>query len=492
MLETQNNIQQQIYSKIGSKGIKMKSYYSQILIQLLFDVVAIIISFLGQYFFRFETGIFSSPAKGTIAEISLAMIVFVLYWITVYFFSGMYKNWYERSPFDEIFSVAKVNFLGSVLIFFFVFSDTSSSPRMLFIFYFLLMTFTVVIGRTIARHLQRSLRIKGIVRISAVIIGSADSAAIFHKRIIQQKQWGYDSAGIVLCDEAEYNEKKAELEEIGIQVLGKSSDLKTILSHLRPEVAVISIKNPDHTTVLDITEAAAEYNVRVKIEPNLYDIFTGQAKTQNLYGIPLIEVNTQIIKPWQEAIKRLFDIFFSLIVLIVGLPFWILIGILVVVDSRGPMFFTQIRVGKDGKNFKMFKFRSMTFDKNIQHSTYTIMNDPRVTRFGRLIRKTHLDEIPQFFNTLIGDMSVVGPRPEMPANVEKFSAELPYYRRRLKVRPGITGWWQVKYGPHILDVEEIKGRLKDDFYYIENLSLKLDIEIVVRTVWCVLKGHGQA
>ncbi len=123
---------------------------------------------------------------------------------------------------------------------------------------------------------------------------------------------------------------------------------------------------------------------------------------------------------------------------------------------------------------------------------WTTVNDPRVTKFGKLIRKTHIDEVPQFLNVLIGDMSIVGPRPEQPHFVKDFSREIPYYKRRLKVRPGITGWWQVKYQAHVLNVEEIENRLKDDFYYIENMSIKFDIEIIIRTVWCVLTGHGQA
>jgi exopolysaccharide biosynthesis polyprenyl glycosylphosphotransferase len=242
---------------------------------------------------------------------------------------------------------------------------------------------------------------------------------------------------------------------------------------------------------MEITSIAEDNNIRIKIEPDLYDAFTGQTQTRNLWGIPLIEINTEIIKPYQRLLKRTFDIVFSLLVILIGFPIWFIVGVIVKTTSKGPIFYVQNRIGKDGKVFKIFKFRSMTNEQKIKTPNWTSSNDPRVTPFGRFIRKSHLDEIPQFWNALIGDMSVVGPRPEQPHFVEEFTKAIPQYARRHKVRPGLTGWWQVKYTSYELSLEEIKNRLKDDFYYIENYSFKLDMEIVIRTVWLVVKGHGQ-
>lgn len=476
---------------------KIKSIQSQILFQILSDVVAIVVSFFIQYFIRFESTLFDTPVKGTIIEITYGLIFFVIYWFVLYFFSGMYKNWYERSPFDEIFATIKVNFVGSLIIFFFAFSDSSNSPRMLFFLFFVIMSVSVIIGRTITRHTLRRLRKKGLIQIPVIIIGSAKSALEFDSKTKREKNWGYYSIGVVLCDDDDYILRKNELEEEGIQVLGKTSNIEYIFKEHCPEIAIITSEAPNHDTLLHIGELASDMKIRLKIEPNLYDIFTGRSKTQNLYGIPLIEVNTRILNPIQEIIKRIFDVIFSSLVIIIGFPLWLLIGILVKLDSKGPMFYSQLRVGLNGKNFRIYKFRSMkqNSDKNNKINKelgWTKVNDPRVTRFGRFIRKTHLDEIPQFWNVLIGDMSVVGPRPEQPHLVEEFSEKLPHYKRRLTVRPGITGWWQIKYTQFEFSVEEVSGRLKDDFYYIENLSLKLDIEIVIRTVWAVLKGHGQS
>jgi lipopolysaccharide/colanic/teichoic acid biosynthesis glycosyltransferase len=176
------------------------------------------------------------------------------------------------------------------------------------------------------------------------------------------------------------------------------------------------------------------------------------------------------------------------------LPFWIIIGVIVRLESTGNIIYSQARVGKNNKLFTIYKFRSM-YQVNCDgpdNQGWTAIGDARVTGFGKFIRKTHIDEIPQFYNVLRGDMSIVGPRPEQPKLVEEFSNKLSYYNRRHTVKPGITGWWQVKYKYHELNLQEIKNRTKDDFYYIENMSLQLDFEIIVRTVWCVFSGHGQA
>jgi lipopolysaccharide/colanic/teichoic acid biosynthesis glycosyltransferase len=198
------------------------------------------------------------------------------------------------------------------------------------------------------------------------------------------------------------------------------------------------------------------------------------------------------MQPFYAIAKRIFDIVFSLLVIIIGMPLWILVAIIIKIDSKGKVFYSQPRVGKDNKIFTIYKFRSMAQAKQRMEQKWTTVGDPRVTKFGRIIRKTHLDEVPQFYNVLIGDMSTIGPRPEQPNFVEEFSSQLLYYNRRHLVRPGITGWWQVKYKIVVLGLDEVKNRTKDDFYYIENMSFQLDFEILVRTVWCVLKGHGQA
>jgi exopolysaccharide biosynthesis polyprenyl glycosylphosphotransferase len=180
-----------------------------------------------------------------------------------------------------------------------------------------------------------------------------------------------------------------------------------------------------------------------------------------------------------------------LIVLVAGLPLWILIAILIKIDSRGPVIYKQERVGKDGKIFTLYKFRSMYENAEaLTGPTWATKNDPRVTRFGKILRKLHLDEIPQFVNVLKGDMSLIGPRPERPVFVEKLSKEIPLYRRRLKVKPGITGWAQVKY-KYDESIEDVKKKLQYDLFYIENMSLRMDLKIIAYTILHILSGRGQ-
>ncbi|MFP4528729.1 MAG: sugar transferase [Candidatus Kapaibacterium sp.] len=470
-------------TRVGVKRIRSQVY--PVLIKVFADMIAIFASYFIQYYIRFEAGWFTNPVEPEFLDIAMSSLALLMYWLVLFFFSGMYKNWYLRSPFDEIFAVFRVALVGTIIIVFFVFTDTTKSPRMLFLLYFVVFSGSVIIGRMIARRIQKMLRKRRIIAIPALVVGDLKNAVNFHNRTHMSPAWGYESIGVVAAG----GDKELSGD---VPVLGTIDNLGEILDKISPQEVIVSMKSPDHSRLLNIASECGDRNIRVMIEPDLYDIFTGQARAQHLYGIPLIEISTQLMKPWEEVIKRIFDIVFSLMVIVIGMPVWLLVALIIKIESRGPVFYTQPRVGKNDNVFRIFKFRSMVQDADRQKQKWTSVNDPRVTGFGKFIRKTHLDEIPQFWNVLKGDMSIVGPRPEQPQYVEEFSREIPYYKRRLKVRPGITGWWQVKYTAHILDKDEIENRLKDDFYYIENISLRLDIEIIVRTVWCVLKGHGQA
>ncbi|MFP4368746.1 MAG: sugar transferase, partial [Candidatus Kapaibacterium sp.] len=464
--------------------------YSQILFEFVADFFAILISYFVQYFIRFETGVIGPGFKPEFALVLMTAGAMLVYWHTLFFFSGMYKNWYEKSPFDEIFTTLKVTLFGTALLVFLILSDTANSPRNLFILHFIIMAVSVIIGRTIARRTQKALRAAKIITFPAIILGTPGKAAEFFRKTKMAKSWGYTSIGIIITHEPTAEELKF-IKDNQIPILGYVDDFHEIIDKYNPAELIISTHKPKHSLLVNIVSVCGDKGISAKIEPDLYDIFTGQTRAQNIYGIPLIEISTQLLRPWQEVIKRIFDILFSAAVLLIGLPVWLLVALIIKLESRGPVFYTQPRVGKDGKIFKIYKFRSMVKDADRSNRKWTTVGDPRVTRFGRFIRKTHIDEVPQFWNVLIGDMSVVGPRPEQPQYVEEFSKEISYYKRRLKVRPGITGWWQVKYQAHELNTEEIRNRLKDDFYYIENMSIKLDVEIIVRTVWCVVSGHGQ-
>jgi exopolysaccharide biosynthesis polyprenyl glycosylphosphotransferase len=228
----------------------------------------------------------------------------------------------------------------------------------------------------------------------------------------------------------------------------------------------------------------------LKIVPDLYEILSGQARTSQIYGIPLIDLMPQLMPEWERKLKRLFDILIAFIVLVVTIPLNLIIAIAIKVDSPGTIFFIQERCGLDGEVFKMIKFRSMFKDAERQSGPiWSQKGDPRITNVGKILRKIRLDEIPQMLNVLKGEMSLVGPRPERPYFVERFTGIIPYYKRRLKVRPGITGWAQVKH-KYDESIEDVKAKLRYDLFYIENMSIRMDFKILFRTIFVVLFGKG--
>lgn len=467
-----------------SKNIdKIKNRFFPIILQMISDTLSVSISFVIQYLFVFTSGIINSPSITNYWIVLLGLVFTNIYWFVMFYFSGLYKNWYERSPFEEFFTIIKTTFVGILIFYLIVLSDTTKAPRLTFLIYFVSITLLTIVFRMIARKIQKGLRTKGLINSSAIVIGKEDKIMSIIDDTKKSPSWAISVIGGVTTTN-DY--------PLTANIIGNISDLSNIIETYNPEVIIMADSDMSHKLMFEIVNLCSENNIRCKIEPDLYSVFTGQTKTHNIYGIPYIEISPQLMRNWEQSTKRIFDIIFSSIVLLLGLPIWIIFGLIVKFTSGGKIFYTQSRVGKDGKHFKMIKFRSMVENADKLGSGWTEVNDKRVTSFGKFLRKTHLDEIPQFWNVIIGDMSIVGPRPEQPKLVEEFSKTYPYYKRRLKVRPGITGWWQVKYRPYTFDIGEIEGRLKDDFYYIENMSIKFDVEIVIRTVWCVIKGHGQA
>ncbi|ROL57719.1 sugar transferase [Bacteroidetes/Chlorobi group bacterium Naka2016] len=468
------------------KSLREKLQYSSpILFEIAFDIVAITISYIIHYYIRFESGLFDTDIHPSFGDAFITGTIILLYWLIAFFFAGLYRNWFVRSPFDEFFAVIKTSFFFNFLLFFFVFLDSSARPRLLFLIYFIDITFFVLLGRFFARRLQKYLRQKKIIQVPVVVLGTTQEVLDLMKKVQSYPEWGFDVKAIILLSEADQSL------DVGVPIY-KFSDLEKVLEKYHPRELFIAIDKPNHEMLLEIANKCAERQIVVKIVPDLYDVLTGLVKTFPMYSIPLIEISTQLLRPWEAFLKRFLDIVISLFVLIVGLPLWIIVAILIKLDSKGPILYKQERVGKNGKIFICYKFRSMYVDAEKTGPKTTVLNDPRVTRVGLFLRKTHIDEVPQFWNVLKGEMSLVGPRPERPVFIEMYSKMVPLFKRRLVVRPGITGWNQVKSPLFEINEEHLKNRLKDDFYYIENMSLKLDIEIILRTIYLVLRGRGQA
>lgn len=461
------------------------------------DVIALVLTFFVYYLVRFHTGwfLFSIEPNATINIFALTALS--CYWLLMFWFSGLYRNWYIRSPLDEVFTIIRISFIGCCIVAVAILWDDAgaapSSSRFVILVYWVLFMFIMCSARLFIRSLQRQLREKGIIRVPIVLIGTTNKLYELLESVQRAPALGYRPMGVVVQEEERQGERQHfTFSGSVLPVLGSFGELASVLERVRPQEVLVAIDKPDHEELLRMAAECSENNVQMKILPDLYEIFSGQARTMQIYGTPLIEVSPELLKPWEEVAKRALDIVVSVLVIVLGAPFWGVIALIVKLDSSGPVLFRQERCGKNGRPFMMYKFRSMTTDAEKNGPQWAKVNDPRVTKSGRFLRKSHIDEVPQFWNVLLGEMSLVGPRPERPFYVEKFSREIPYYPRRLRVRPGITGWYQIKYRAYEETLEEVRNRLRYDFFYIENMSFKLDIEILIRTVIRVFKGHGQA
>ncbi len=465
--------------------IKKLGHNSPIFFELVFDILAFIVSYIIHYYLRFESGLFESDIHPSFLDVVITGLILTIYWLLAFFFNGLYRNWLVRSSFEESYAVIKTTFFFNFILFFLVFLDSSGRPRLLFLIYFVVLTFFVLLGRFTARKLQQYLRSRKIIQIPVVILGSKNEVLDLLKKVNQNLVWGYSAQAVILID------SNVDNSEFSVLVY-KMEQLDEVIKEIRPSELFIAMKNQPHELVLEIANKCAENHIVVKIVPDLYDVLTGLVRTIPQYSIPLIEISTQLLQPWEVVLKRLMDIIVSSLALILGLPLWILIAILIKLDSKGQIFYKQERVGKNGKIFTLYKFRSMYVDAEKYGPQITKLNDPRVTRVGYFLRRTHLDEVPQFWNVLKGEMSLVGPRPDRTYFIEKYCKIQPLFKRRLVVRPGITGWNQVNSPIFDGTIEDINNKLKDDFYYIENMSIKLDIEILLRTLYLVIRGKGQA
>lgn len=392
---------------------------------------------------------------------------------------------------DEFIAVLKISTFGVLIIFFAVFFDDATSGRTphvraFVILYWFAIVLSVGATRIIFRTVQKRLLINGIGLRNAVIVGCGERACSVFNLAKKYKTLGYEPIGFISLDKgSRYNGLPAPL-------LSDVSKLSDTIEEFKATEVIIALEEKEKENIYNIISSVNGSDASIKIVPDLYDSIAGQAHASRLYGFPLIDVVPQLMPAWQTATKRLMDIMVSGVALIIGVPLWVLIAAAIKISSRGQIVYRQERVGKDTRPFTLFKFRSMYVDaEKTTGPVWAAKNDPRVTGVGRVLRKTHLDETPQFFNVLKGEMSLVGPRPERPFFVEKLSKEIPLYKRRYKIKPGLTGLARVKY-KYDESLEDVKIDLQYDLFYIENMSLRLDFQILFWTISHVLLGKGHA
>ncbi|MCD6117539.1 sugar transferase [bacterium] len=437
---------------------------------------------------RGQMGFFTEPDFLGTAKVS---IIIFLYWFVVFLFFGMYKPWSLRSRIDEIIEILKTVTIGIFIIFILTVDLRSdlkqpmTISRATIFAYWALMAGCISFGRVFLITIQKKLHKAGIGLKKSVIVGWRGKAFGLFNQLTKTPGLGYQVKGFVVSPQL----KNATAYK-NTPVLGTIDDLDKLIPKHDIQEVLIALPQYSKRNVEQVISRCDGTAVGLKIVPDLYDLIVGQVKTNQVFGFPLIEIFPRIMPAWEWKVKRFGDVVFSLLIFIGFLPVWLLVTAAIKIDSRGPLFYKQKRVGMNGKVYTMIKFRSMVHGaEKMTGPVWATWDDKRVTRVGKIMRRTRIDEIPQLLNVIKGDMSWVGPRPERPFFVEKFKKEIPLYARRLRVRPGITGWAQIK-GGYDQTIEHVKQKLTYDLFYIENMSLRMDLKIILVTVYVMLKSKG--
>ena len=338
--------------------------------------------------------------------------------------------------------------------------------------------------RMALRSIQKGLYHYHIGMRRALIVGTSRRAQEINQQITSSGRLGYEVIGFV-TDAPQAADPPLK------PVVGDTRSLPDLVEALNVDDIVITWENPTPEALTELLSRVDGRSVEILIAPELHEVLAGQGKTEQVYGLPLVRINPRILTPFQAVAKRAIDIGGAILGLIVAAPLMVIVALMVRLTSRGPIIFSQERVGLHGKRFTIYKFRSM-FHREEEPSEPVQDRDEagRISPLGRFLRRLHVDELPQLFNVLRGDMSLVGPRPEWYQFMDWLMTELPFYHRRHLVRPGITGWAQLQ-GSYETSIEDFKRKLKYDFFYIENLSITLDFKILLMTVWVVLSSKGQ-
>jgi len=464
-----------------SKAYKISLFFS--------DLISTMIAFFGIFWLRYRSGLFPIDVELYISDLWLPAIVLYTYWLVFYLYNGLYHLPEAPSRTDENIKVFRATSYGVILLFLltFDFFNPFSIGRLIIVIYWFAQLFITIVFRSIILSIRHKQLMKGIGLTPSFIIGCNSKGFDIYEKIKQYPALGYDILGFISTDDENMSDNSCE----GVPVIGHLDDISELINKYQVKQLVIAFGTDKHSKVLDVINKVADARVGIKILPDMYDIISGLARTQQIYGIPLIDINPGIMQPWEKFIKRASDILISVIGLLLFLPFGLILALLIRIDSRGPIFYTQDRLGLYSKPFRIIKYRSMKHNVQVagEQVILTTENDVRVTRIGQFIRRFRLDEIPQLINVLKGNMSIIGPRPDMPKLTEQLEKQIPLYRHRMKVKPGITGWAQISV-PYPQSLEEVKEKFNCDIYYIENMSLKLDLKIMLNTVAIMFSGSG--
>lgn len=452
-------------------------------LQVVMDAVVVIVSYAFAWWLKFSSGFVDKEIGVLSFEFYMrALILIVPLYILLYYAFNLYTPKRVQGRRLEFSNIVLANTIGLLILmagFFLALSyseQLKNFSRSMFIYFFMINIVLEEIERLMIRAFLRSIRKNGYNQKHILLVGYSKAAEQYIDRIKQNPQWGYNIRGILDDNIARGTMYK------GVKVIGSVGNLSYILPENKLDEIAITLGLEEYYKLEKIVAECEKSGVHTKFIPDYGNIIPTRPYTEDLLGLPVINIRyVPLSNTFNALIKRLTDIMGAIICIIIFSPIMLTSAVLVKMTSKGPLIFKQERVGLHNKPFQMYKFRTMYVQTEEEEKKgWTQKNDPRVTSVGRFLRKTSLDEFPQLFNVLKGDMSLVGPRPERPQYVEKFREEIPRYMIKHQVRPGMTGWAQVN---GYRGDTSIRKRIEHDLYYIENWTLGLDIKILFLTVF---------
>ena len=460
---------------------------------IIFDFLAAAVSWFVYYLisryhnhlFQFEFGfevIFDSKFYSRLALIPII-------WLAIYYFTGFYRNIYHKSRLKDLGETLFITFIG--VAFFLLtgflkdhFPGHSNAFEPFFSYFIIHFVLSYTPRLIITTHTIHKIHNRKI-GFNTLLIGSDEEAVNIYKAIeSQKKSSGNKFIGFVNVN----SENRLPLARY-LPHMGGLNNLQSLIQQYQIQEVIVALESSEHDKIEKIINKLYPYDVIVKAIPSMYDILTGKVKMSVIFGTPLIQITNELMPPWQEKIKQVIDYVVAFIALLILSPVFLFLILGVKFTSKGPVLYSHERIGKYGKPFRIYKFRSMYQDAEKNGPALSSKEDSRITPFGRFMRKTKMDEIPNFINVLKGHMSLVGPRPERQYYIDQIVKRAPHYMHLLKVKPGITSWGQVKYG-YAENVDQMIERLKYDILYIENMSLYVDFKILIYTAITVVKSRG--